>query len=275
MTRPTTPTSLLFVPADRPERFDKACQSGSSAIIIDLEDTVALSDKKKARLYISEYDKQNPKPFWVRINNNPDKLDVMMADLACLSQCRHLAGVVLPKLEQPATISLVYQHLECAIIGVIETVQGLHHLPTLASCPNLLALSFGLLDLGNALGVVHGSVGASGLLDSIRHQLVIYSSLYQLACPIETICADIHDTAKLIKQADHAYQMGFGGQLCIHPKQVAIVNHSYQPSGDSRLFAQKIIHHHQATGELAFGIDGVMVDLPLIEWAKHIIASSL
>lgn len=261
--RPKTARSFLFVPATQPERFLKAQNSTADTIIIDLEDTVSLDEKEIARTHIAHFDKHTAKRFWVRVNNDGQ----LSADLTALSQLQNLAGIVLPKVETPESITTAFSALQLPIIAVIETAQGMAHLPTIAQSQGVLALGFGLLDLGKSLGVVQGSQGADTLFNQLRSQLVIYSSVYGLARPIETIYPNFKDPDGLSKTATHAYEMGFGGQFAIHPAQTDPINHTYQPSDEERAFAHKILSHYHTTNELAFAIDGIMVDLPLIDWA--------
>lgn len=268
---PTLYRSFLFVPADRPDRFLKAQNSGCDAIIIDLEDTVAITKKAAARHALLDYDKTAPKPYWVRMNNDPANEQTFAEDLACLKQARHLAGVVVPKICDPAPISTLKDTLGVPVLAVIESVAGFFNLPNIAKTDGLFGLSFGLLDLGNALGVSHGSHGAALMFDRIRTELVLYSSLYGLARPIETIFSDFQDEDALTAACTHARQMGFGGQLAIHPKQIPIIHQHYRPSDAELSFAKKVLDTFTKTGEYAFAIDGKMVDLPVIDWASRLL----
>lgn len=259
-----TPISLLFVPASQPDRFVKASQSTAHAYIIDLEDTLSDSQKADGRSHILAYDQTSSKPFWVRINGATSTH--FEQDLACLQTCRHLAGVVLPKTETKADIERIT--LDKPIIAVIETPIGMANVPTLATANGLLALGFGGLDLGEKLGVVQGSGGAMVLFDRLRADLVLHSAINGLAPPIETIFANFKDSDNLAKAARHAFEMGFGGQFAIHPAQADIINTAYTPHPITQDFAQKVLDYHQNTGEMVFVIDGQMVDLPVITWAK-------
>ena len=262
-------TSLLFVPANRPERFVKAQDSGASAIIIDLEDAVAHDDKASARQHILDYDAGMPTPYWVRLNNDFAQSELQTQDLQALARCQRLAGILLPKASSRREIETVYQALNVPVIAVIETPVALLNLGEMAQAAGLQAFSFGLLDLGNHLGVVQGSRGAQVVFDRVRTELVLQSAAYGLMAPIETIFADFKDVAGLMMAASRAYEMGFGGQLCIHPMQVATVNAAYIPKDGVLSFASQVLAEYERTGSVAFAVDGVMVDLPVIEWAKN------
>ncbi len=263
-------TSLLFVPANRPERFIKALNSGASAIIIDLEDAVAHTEKQAARQFVLQFDQTlHNQTYWVRVNNDAAQPSLQTQDLELLKQCQHLAGVMLPKAGSQAEIEVVHTALNAPVIAVIETPKALLCLAKIAQATGLMALSFGLLDLGNHFGVMQGSAGAQALFDKVRYEMVVHSAAFGLAAPIETIFADFKDESGLIRAASHAYEMGFGGQLCVHPSQVASVNVAYTPKDNILGFASKVLAEYERTGKVAFAIDGVMVDLPVIEWAKN------
>lgn len=261
-----TPKSWLFVPATHPNRFAKAAHSGACAYIIDLEDSVGADDKPHARHQIIEYEHSTPKPYWVRLNNDHDTHHHTQADLTMLQACQHLAGVVVPKVERAADIERVADRLGVPVVGVIETALGVHQMAHIATAQGLLALGFGVLDLSHGLGV---AVGYRAFFDQIRHQMVLHSALCGLARPIETIFAHIDDTQSLIESARHAYQMGFGGQFAIHPSQIEPIKQSYTPHPTTQAFAQAVLSHYQKTGETVFVVDGHMVDLPVIEWARR------
>lgn len=262
------PTALLFTPATRPDRFDKALSCGAT-LVIDLEDSVHPNDKARARQIIFDFDKQG-RPYWVRINTPSNTTgDDHTKDLAVLEQCQHLKGVLIPKIHSNQTIAHTHQALGVPVIAIIETAYAMANVSTLAQSSGLFALSFGRLDLASELKVADDTAGAAVLFDRLRCDMVLHSALNALARPIETIFTNFLDTCGLIETATHAYQMGFGGQLCIHPNQVATVKACYLPSSQKIAFAQKILAHADKTGDVVFAIDGTMVDLPLIHWAKN------
>lgn len=265
-----TPISLLFVPASHRQRFAKASQSNAYAYIIDLEDTLDDCQKAEGRLAILDYDQTAPKPFWVRINGATSKH--FLADLACVQACQHLAGVVLAKAQSKDEI--MRANFGKPIIAVIETALGMANIASLATANGLFALGFGSLDLSEKLGMVKDSDGAGAVFDRLRYELVLHSCINGLRPPIETVFANFNDGQGLAKVARHAYEMGFGGQFAIHPAQLEIINNTYALHPSHHSFAQKVLKHHQNTGQMVFAIDGQMVDLPIITWAKKVLAKT-
>lgn len=262
-------SSHLFVPACRPDRFAKACQSKADSVILDLEDTVADHAKSAARQAVAQFDftchqAHKAQELWLRINSD-HHLD---EDLALVKDCP-VSALVVPK-ACLQTLDKIGSATHLPLIAVIETTQGLLQLEQIAQHKAVKALSFGILDLALALGVVLSSDGAKIVFDQVRFRLLLASKIAKLQAPIETIFKDFNDTQGFIKNAQTAFEMGFGGQLCIHPSQVALACATYRPSDEQKRLAEQILSHHRTTGEYAFAIDGMMVDLPLIDWAKKL-----
>lgn len=261
----TEPLSYLFVPATRTDRIAKAQASGAGAVIVDLEDAVNFVDKAHARQALLSYDKTATHTYWLRINAMGEAYD---ADIALIAQLNHVAGVVLPKTENAEMVQALFHTVSLPVIVAIESIRGWQHLPEIAAVSGVFALTYGCLDLGAELGLTAGSVGANVVLDRLRVDLVMQSALHGLNAPIESIYADFQDTEGLTRYVQRWREMGFGGQLCIHPKQVDVVNKAAMPTEQERAFAQAVLDKFHETGAFAFSVNGKMVDLPVIEWAK-------
>lgn len=272
------PRSWLFVPATRPERFDKAVNSGADAIIIDLEDAVESADKPQAREHIAQYVEQysNYKKsptdkdlrakttgLWLRLNNDAH----LAEDLAlCRSMTAHEAieGVVLPKVTEASQIESVFQSFGLPVVAQIESAHGISQLDDIAQSEGLVALSYGRLDISNELDLTAGSKAEQDFFRQLRIHLRLKSKVHNLSAPIESIHADFKDTAAMEETAGYASDLGFSGMLCIYPLQVDIANRAFKASESQLAFATKVIEHYQQTGDSIFAIDGVMVDLPVI-----------
>ncbi|MDO4896515.1 MAG: CoA ester lyase [Moraxella sp.] len=265
--------SFLFVPADRPERLSKAVATGVGAVIIDLEDAVAGSNKAGVRGgldgVLSKWDWQAFGQIWVRVNgaDSPE----FGADMAWLKGVPNIAGVFLPKVQSKDDVQALTTHTDKPIIAMIESPKGLLNLPTIAQVKGLSALSYGVLDFLLPMGVQVDSLAGVIIKDKIRTELILCSSAYGLSAPIESIYPDFRDEAGLVAYIRHWQGFGFGGQLFIHPKQVATFL-AVQQDAQRLAFAKKVLDHHHATGQAVFAIDGQMVDLPVIEWARGLLA---
>lgn len=271
MTSTTLPRSALFVPANRPERIPKALDSGADIVIVDLEDAVAPEAKPEARRALEAFLEQSQeKAVWVRINA-ADTAD-FDTDLALCRDRPGIAGLVVPKAETTETLAQA-NALGLALMPLIESAKGLQALPELARSPGVVQLSFGALDLGLDLGIEPGSEGGDWMLNQARYQLLLQSRLAGLAAPIETVHPEFRDMAVVERAARLAVEMGFSGMLCIHPRQVAVVNDAFQPTPDQLDWATRVIE--AAKRDAGAGqIDGQMIDAPVMARARRLIASA-
>ncbi|MEZ7503516.1 CoA ester lyase [Psychrobacter sp. Arc29] len=264
----------LFVPATRIDRIEKAFASGADAVIVDLEDAVAKQDKAKAREALKNYyDDQNAKqtyrPIWLRINKAGS--EEFFKDIVVCQQMPNLAGVLLAKAEQVADIESIHQLTNLPIIALIESAIGLYQIGDMAKAVGLVAFSYGFLDLCNDLQVQVGMPSADIIANQIRYQLILTSKVHQLSPPIDTIYPDFKDGVGLSNRVNLWSQMGMSGMLCIHPKQVAVVQQTLQPTDEALLFAQRVIEEYERSGQAVFKIDGEMVDAPVIARSRQLL----
>ena len=269
MSRESAVRSALFVPGSRPERFAKALASGAERVIVDFEDAVEEALKPQARDNLQTFLRDNPQAsVVVRINafGHPQHA----ADIAFCAAHPQLAAVMLPKAESAAQIQpLAAQGI--AVWALIESAQGLANLAQVASAEGVERLTFGGLDLGLELGLASGSAAARRLLDVARYLLILHTALAGLARPIETVFPDIADSAGLQAFASDARDMGFGGMLCIHPSQVATAQQVFSPSEQQLGWARRVLA--EAEGQAgAFRFEGRMVDAPVLEEARRLLA---
>lgn len=266
--------SLLFVPGDRPERFDKAASSGADAIILDLEDSVALSAKQKARDAVAEYlDRDSPVARFVRIN--PIDRALLAADLACAGKAD---GIVLPKCESARDVRRVLteapDHLRVLPIAT-ETPGAIFGLGTYAEVSDrLVGLTWGSEDLPAAIGAV-GSRNPDGSYTQpyeLVRSLVLFGAHAAGVNAIETVFPAIRDSAGLTRYAARAAFDGFNGMMALHPAQVPIINAAFTPTAQQIEDARKIVDAFEAAPDAGvLMLDGRMVDAPHLAQARKIL----
>ncbi|WP_133105366.1 HpcH/HpaI aldolase/citrate lyase family protein [Psychrobacter sp. S4(2024)] len=262
----------LFVPATRIDRVEKAFASGTDAVIVDLEDAVATTDKVQARKDLQVYyNSQAYQPIWVRINKAGS--EEFFKDVVLCQKMPNLAGVLLAKAEQASDIESVHQLTDLPVIALIETALGLYQIDSMAKSAGLLAFSYGFLDLCNDLQVHVGTAAADVIANQIRYQLLLTSKVHQLLAPIDTVYTDFNDGKGLGQRVQLWSQMGISGMLCIHPKQVATVKQSLQPTDADIEFARRVIEEYERSGQAVFKIAGQMVDAPVIERCRQLLSS--
>jgi len=267
-------SAFLFVPGTRPERFAKALDSGADGVIIDLEDAVAVEDKKKARDAIRSawptFSAEQKKRLIIRSNSPGSQF--YAADLI-LAQELDVACLLIPKSESLDQINGAAQILpNTAIIPMIETAIGLDRINDIATAEQVLRLALGNLDLQADLGMVCDSQESE--LQTARFQIVLASRLAQIAPPIDGVTPSTDDIERITNDAERAKRMGFGGKLCIHPKQVPLVKAAFLPSAEEISWAFRVIEADKASKGGAVKLDGRMIDHPVVLLAQRTLASS-
>jgi len=264
--------TLLFVPASRPERIAKAMASGAGAVIVDLEDAVAVDAKASARDALDEFlETHEGPPIYVRINarGTPE----FEADLSVCQRHTGVGGIMLPKAESASDIESVGVTGK-SIIPLIESAAGLVALNGIATARSVERLSYGGLDLCENLGIEASTEGADTILDHCRCQLLISSRAAGLQPPVETVFPVFNDVKAMHERARRARNMGFGAILCIHPKQIEPAQTGFSPEPEQVEWARKVVAAAEAhTG--AFTVDGQMVDAPVIAMARTILGRAI
>jgi citrate lyase subunit beta / citryl-CoA lyase len=256
----------LFVPGDRPDRFDKALNSGAEETICDLEDGVAPDRKSTARDAIATW-LSDQRSAWVRIN--AVGTDWHRDDVTALAGQPGLRGVIVPKAESGDALNRLGAELgpTIGVIALIESALGIHRAVEIAGCEVVGRLAFGSLDF--AL-----DIDADGSDDSLlmaRATLVIASRVAGKPAPIDGATTTLDDPALLRHEAARAAGLGFGGKLCVHPSQLAPVAEAFRPSEEDIVWARRVIDAASGSGSGASALDGAMIDEPVIERARRIL----
>ena len=263
-----TVRSALFVPATRPERIPKALASGAERVIVDLEDAVQEDLKAVARDHLDTFLQAHPSAqVLVRVNAPGHREHA--ADLLLCRRHAGVSGILLPKAETPAQVERAGATGK-AVWPIIESACGLARLASLAQAPGVERLSFGSLDLGLDLGLRPGSRAAAQVLDQARYAVLLHTRVAGLAPALDGVYPDIGDSTGLRDSVAFAADMGFGGALCIHPAQVAVIHAALQPDPQELAWAQRILAA-AAQGDGVFVLDGQMVDAPVIARARALL----
>lgn len=252
----------LFVPANRPDRFAKAEQSGTDAVILDLEDSVAVEAKDAARAALcTDF---TGLPVIVRINAPDTRWHD--ADLVAVRQVAPSA-VMLPKTESAEVIAAVARGLDgIPLLALIETARGLAAARQIAAVPGVVRLVFGSIDFCADLQCEH----RRDVLLPARSEVVLASRLAGIAGPFDGVTVQLEDLSISHDDALHACSMGMTGKLCIHPRQVGEVLRAFIPNEQEIRWAERVV----TSGDGAVMIDGAMVDEPVRVRAKGILEKS-
>ena len=270
--------SLLFVPGDRPDRFEKAAASGADALIVDLEDSVAPEAKPAARQAVADWLKARPEiPVFVRIN--PLDSAFVRGDLDAILP-HHPHGIVLPKAEGAADIVRLDALLDGAALPILpiatETPAAVFELGSFRAVgPRLAGLTWGAEDLPAAIGASRAREDDGGYTDPYRmvRSLALFAAHAAGVPAIETVYPDIRDEAGLAAYAARGRRDGFTGMMALHPAQVPIINAGFAPPPEEIAHARAVVQAFAANpGAGVLQVNGRMVDRPHLESAKDILA---
>jgi citrate lyase subunit beta / citryl-CoA lyase len=263
--RRLTPRTLLFVPGDRPDRFDKAAAAGAHGVIIDLEDSVPAQHKEQARAATAAWLARAT--AWVRVN--PSGTDDFLVDLDRCASAPGLAGIVIPKAERTQDLDRLAERVGPAVpvIAMIESARGLLAAEAIAGHPSVQLIAFGNLDFAADCGLSVDSPDELELLPARTH-LSVVARAAGIPGPIDGVTADVRNPSAAARDAARAARLGFSGKLCVHPSQVPVVHQAFAPSADQITWAQRILG---AVSEGVGVVDGAMVDRPVLLRAQQIL----
>src|SRR3954447_1851719 len=261
------PTTYLFVPGNRPDRFDKALNSGADAIILDLEDAVDPASKDAAREAVGAWlDGGHAEDGRVLIRINDDTTPWYGADCILLDRFGSV-GVVLPKAERAGQIAALPRHGSGRIVvPLIETARGLRAVDEIAAADRVQRLAFGTLDFAADLDL---SGDERGLIPPAM-MIALASRCAEKAAPVAGVTPAIDHAGALKRNLDFARAFGFTAKLCVHPGQVAAVREALAPTPAEQDWARRVIAAAEA-GTGAVQVDGRMVDRPVLLKAHAIL----
>lgn len=275
--------SLLFVPGDRPERFDKAIGSGADAIIIDLEDSVTIANKEKARANALELLSRRSSDLPILIRINPINSGESHLDLAAIAEAKPFA-IVLPKAKGAKSVETLVARLQQSgsastpILPIAtETPAAIFQLGSYIQVQELICgLTWGAEDLPAAMGATTSREedGSYTAPYEMARSLTLFAAHAASVQAIETVYPNFRDLGGLRKYAERGWRDGFTGMMAIHPEQIAPINQAFTPDAAAIAWAERVLEAFQANPEAgAIQLDGKMLDAPHLKLAAEIIAS--
>ena len=264
--------SLLFAPGSEESKLRKAFEVQADAVVADLEDAVTPAEKGAARVLVSRLlpELESASLRTVRINGVGTAF--WEHDLAALEGVR-LDAIVLPKATPEAVEAL--GSAGPPVIAIVETAQGLRLAYETARAPRVAALVLGAVDLGLELGLEPRADGLEVLL--ARSQVVLDSAAAGIRAPFDLVHLAVKDDEGLEAECRLARSLGFRGKACIHPAQVGVVNTVFSPREEELARSRRIVDAYErgvAEGRGAVALDGEMIDLPVVERARQLLADA-
>ena len=267
-----TARSLLFAPGHEERTLQKALGAGADAVVADLEDAVPADEKDVAREVASRVLGEAPGGSLVALRVNGVGTPFWGADLAAASALE-LDALVLPKATPEGVAALGPDGPP--VVAIVETALGVRQAYETAAHPRVAALVLGAVDLGAELGLEARSDGQEVLY--ARSRLVLDSAAAGIRSPLDIVHLDIRDDEGLEAEALLARSLGFRGKACIHPAQIEIVNRVFSPTKEEQERARRVIEAYEHALEAGRGVvalDGEMIDLPVVERARRVLAET-
>jgi citrate lyase subunit beta/citryl-CoA lyase len=264
--------SLLFTPGNDEYKLAKALAAGADVVVADLEDAVPAAEKASARTTVARLLTETAPDSLVAVRLNGAETPYWQDDLDAVTSLE-VDAIVIPKATPEAVVALGPEG--APVLALVETAHGLRRAYETASSPRVAALVLGAVDLGLELRLEQRPDGQELLL--ARSQLVLDSAAARIRAPFDAVHVDTRDSSGLEEECRLARTLGFRGKACFHPAQVEIVNRVFSPSKEELRRARRVVaayEHGAREGKGAVALDGELVDLPVAERARQVLADA-
>lgn len=283
--------SFLFAPGNVARRVEKALGLDADVVIVDLEDSVAVSDKAATRAPVADaLARPRKRRAYVRVNAPSSPF--CYGDLVATVH-KGVDGVVLPKVESAAELHAIDWLLAALerergmpegstdLMPQIETAAGMQRIDRIFQARSLRPYkgpwrvkraAFGAADYGHELGLAP-TLEEAELADA-RARMVLASRAAGLENPIDSPWFHFKETEAFARALERSRRGGFQGRLCVHPDQIAPVNRAYLPSDEELARAERIVaafKEAEARGAAAIQVDGQMIDYPVVHRAQALV----
>jgi citrate lyase subunit beta/citryl-CoA lyase len=282
--------SLLFVPGDSERKFARGRESGADALILDLEDAVAPSQKAAARAHVAaliDQEKTRAWAFFVRVNALDTGLT--LDDMAAVVK-PGLDALLIPKTDSAADVTRIAHYLDALearsgmsqgsvklAVVCTETPKAMFNLGSFAPAhARLVGLTWGAEDLSAVLGATDNKEadGTWTFPYQVARAQCLFAAAAAEVAPLDTLFVNFKDTEGLERDCRKSRRDGFSGRIAIHPDQIATINRCYAPSEAEIAQARRIVEAFEANpGVGTLGIDGKMYDVPHLKAARKTLAS--
>lgn len=275
--------SLLYVPVNKPRFIEKAARSGADAIQLDLEDSIAPDEKESARQLVRDAARKlvTAADIVVRINR---PLSLAVRDIEA-AVCPEVSALSLPKVESADHVKLlaeVISHAELAAkmeIGVTRLILGIEsarawlRMGEIARADDrVVAMLLGSEDFAHSVGM---ATDPDALLLPKQQMVIAAAAAGIMPLGIVGSFANYRDLDGFRAMVARSAKLGFRGSSCVHPDQVPLLNEGFSPSAATIGHARDLVAAFDqglSVGQGAVGIDGQMLDLPIVERARAVLA---
>lgn len=276
--------TFLFAPGNHPRKVAKVFDAGADAVILDLEDAVAISEKVATRATVVEA-LQAPRTCRGYVRINALDTEYTFGDVEAVV-AKGVDGIVLPKVERAADLQMVDWMMTSLerqrgltaggidLMPIIETGKGVANVREIcAAGGRLKRVSFGAGDYTRDMGLEW--TFEEGELAHARAEIALASRINELEPPIDTVFIHIREHEAHTATAVRARQFGYQGKFCIHPDQVPQANAAFTPTDEEVAWSRKVIaafEEAEAAGSASIQVEGYFVDYPIVVKAERVVA---
>ena len=273
--------SRLYLPGNEPKFMINAGLHKPDALILDLEDSVALPEKDAARILVRNalrcVDSHGAERM-VRINQGDRGMD----DIACIA-AHNVHIVLIPKVESPDQVRAVDDKIQAVLASrkidrpvflmpIVESALGAIKAFEIATAsPNIVALTIGLEDYTADIGTARTNDGRESFW--ARSQVVNAARAAGVQ-PIDSVFSDVADMEALRESVLEAKSLGFDGKGCIHPRQIAVIHKAFAPTEAELKKARRIVEAFEEAERKGLGVVSLgtkMIDPPVVKRAQHVV----
>ena len=250
------PICPIFIPANKLTYVEKAIKSGADGIIFDLEDSILLNDKPKARENLFKYlSSNNPDAIiYIRINDLSSENGI--SDLEMLSELNF--AFIIPKFEDEGNFNKISKDIK--IIPLIETPLAINNLNKIAKNEKVIGLSFGAADFSSMIG---SEMSWDAMLYA-RSKIILECSINNLIS-IDSPFMNIANMDAFENEVKKSKSIGMLSKAAINPSQISIIKKYFLPTEDEILEAKEIINLYKKSNNGVFSYKGKVVDKPIIK----------
>jgi citrate lyase subunit beta/citryl-CoA lyase len=277
--------SLLFVPGVRPDMLQKAGGLPADALVPDMEDSVPVAEKARARETIARVLPSLARRGQKVIPRANSLASGLLADDLAAIAGPHIFGVTVGKVESSWTVAQID-----ALISALERRAGLapgairlipwiesakavaHALEICAASPRIVAVAFGAEDFTADMGIPRTEDGAEVAYP--RSAVAVAARATDVAA-LDTPRVNFRDPEGLRRDAALGRQLGYRGKFAIHPSQIEAINAAFTPSAEEVEYARRVVQaaeEAEARGHGATSLDGKMIDVPIVVRARKLLA---
>jgi citrate lyase subunit beta/citryl-CoA lyase len=265
-----TVLTWLYVPGDRPDRFDKACTSGTDVVVIDWEDAVLGRNKQTARTQTVDWLSTHEHNVAVEIRINAVGSAEYQLDVAALRDCPGVSSVRLPKVESSAQVMTAAADLpeSISLVCLLESALGVEEAFSIARSPRAMRIGLGEADLRADLGV-----RGEGQLEWCRARVVVAARAAGLEPPAMSGSTSSDDLDGLADSCRQGRDAGMLGRAAIHPRQLDVIRRCFRPDADELAAARATLADMSDAVADGSGVfvdrNGRMIDAAVVRSAQR------